>query len=416
MGAEGSGKYTTGGRNGRIVFVTNCDDKGQGSLRWALSLAETRTILFKVSGYIDLDTPITIENPNVTVAGQSAPGDGICLRGNGIIVATNNVIIRYIRIRPGDKVSAESDAISAVGVKDIIIDHCSFSWATDELCALYGCQNVTLQNCILSESLNNLSHPTRQQSSGAVWGGNPVSFHHNLLIHNKSRNPRIWGAFQGDTLMPSCLEIANNIFYNWSGKCMYGGEDGASSIISNIFIPGPVLHINGSPVILHPLKPFGKFCLRDNVVEGFEQITQDNTKAVWFSEKNTISSAKIFADTIKVSDYTAVSTDELMEELVKTVGASYCRDEVDKRILSDLQRRSAAYGVGGIISSQTEVGGWPQLLPGDMPTDLDSDGMSDEWESEHGLDAQNHDDATQYNLNPSFTNIEVYLNELCSVK
>ena len=415
-GAQGSGKYTTGGRHGRVLMVTNCDDQGRGSLRWALSQSGARTVLFKVSGYIDLATPITIEHGNVTIAGQSAPGDGICLRGNGLVIASSNVIIRYLRIRPGDKISAESDAISAVGVQNIIIDHCSFSWATDELCALYGCKNVTLQNCILSESLNNQTHPTRQQSSGAVWGGNPATFHHNLLAHNKSRNPRIWGTFQADTLMPSCIEISNNIFYNWSDKCMYGGEGGQSKITHNIFIPGPVLHIARFPILLHPLKPFGKFCLENNTVEGFKQLTHDNTKGVLLCENTQQDFLATLVDNIQVSDYAACNASTAMAEILETVGASFCRDEVDKRILADLQRRSAAYGVRGIITSQDEVGGWPQLLPGDVPTDTDADGLPDSWEISHGLNPQKYQDALNVSLDTNYTNIELYLNQLCQLK
>lgn len=409
--AKGAGKFAFGGRGGRVLEVTNLNDTGHGSLRWALSKSEPRIVVFRVGGYIDLTTPIKIEYGNLTIAGQSAPGDGICLRGAGIEILANNVIMRYIRIRPGGEVSTQSDALSAIGVSDVIVDHCSFSWATDEQCAFYNNHNFTMQYCIISESLNNNSHPTHQQGSGAICGGDMVSFHHNLFVHNKSRNPRI-GYSQIPDGNISKIEIVNNVFFNWGGNCMYGGESCASKIVNNMFIPGPALHVEHLPVVLRPLRPYGRFYLAGNTVEGYDQVTLDNMKGVFLPSETTTNLIDSFLNEIVVSEYIPSDTEEVLEDVLNNVGASLNRDEVDKRVVADVYRRSAAFGKNGIIESQAEVGGWPQLLSDDYIDDADHDGMPDEWEEVNALDAADASDAANNDLDDCYSNIEVYLNEL----
>lgn len=409
--AKGAGKLASGGRGGKVIEVTNLNNSGHGSLRWALTRTEPRIVVFCVAGYIDLNTPIKIENGNLTIAGHSAPGDGICLRGAGIEILTDNVVMRYIRIRPGGELSSQSDAIFATGVDNVIIDHCSFSWATDEQCALFNNTNFTMQYCIISESLNNSTHPTLQQGSGAIWGGNNVTFHHNLFVHNKSRNPRI-GYSDVDSAEISKIEIVNNVFFNWSGSCMYGGEGCASKIVNNMFIPGPSLQDGRTPVVLRPLRPYGRFYLAGNTIEGFEQLTSDNMKGVTFPNDLTTNLIDSFLNEIKVTEYTPSDTEDVLEEVLNTVGASLSRDEVDKRIVADVYRRSAAYGNKGIIDSQDEVGGWPQLLTDDKIDDFDHDGMFDEWEEINALDPTDATDAKNNDLDDCYSNVEVYLNEL----
>ncbi len=215
--AVGYGKYTIGGRGGIVCEVTNLNDDGPGSLRAAIETKGPRTIVFRVSGTIELQRPLTIRHPYVTIAGQTAPGDGICIKRHPLNIGADEVIIRYIRVRLGDESGNDTDAISGRGHKNIILDHVSASWSIDETLSIYQCENVTIQWCMITESLFASNHVKGTHGFGGIWGNNYSTYHHNLIAHHSSRNPRFAsGAGYND--------YRNNVVYNWGYNSCYGGE------------------------------------------------------------------------------------------------------------------------------------------------------------------------------------------------
>ena len=241
-GAEGFGRYTTGGRGGNVYHVTTLEDDGKtstkGTLRWANAQAGPRTIVFDVSGTIQLKSALKL-NTNTTLAGQTAPGDGICIAGYQVTLNKNN-IVRYVRFRPGDENAGEHDGLGAMDSENIIVDHCSVSWSVDECLSVYGSKNFTVQWCISSQSLNQSTHAKGNHGYGGNWGGSGASYHHNLIAHHVSRTPRL-GPRPG-TQKDERMDLRNNVVYNWTGNGCYGGEGMNVNIVNNYYKPGP-----GSP-------------------------------------------------------------------------------------------------------------------------------------------------------------------------
>ncbi|SFE54016.1 pectate lyase family protein [Thermophagus xiamenensis] len=409
-GALGAGKYTTGGRGGEIILVTNLNDSGPGSLRHAIRKHGPRIVVFKVSGNIDLKSALDINNGDITIAGQTAPGDGICLRGYPLKIKADNVIVRYLRVRPGDVAGEEMDAFTCTNNRNVIVDHCSFSWGSDEVCSVYDNENVTLQWCIISESMNHSVHHKGDHGYGGIWGGKTASFIGNLLAHNTSRNPRLQGSRYHKHPELERAEFVNNVVYNWQFKCIYGGESGNYNIINNFFKPGPSTTESAGKKFLEPYEPYGKYFISGNILFNNDAVTANNVLGIK-GNKEVVPSLLVDVP-FEISDYVPLTALEAYDEVLDHVGASLKRDSIDARIIREVRTGTATYGNGGIIDSQNDVGGWPSIVENIAPSDQDLDGMPDDWEEAKGLDKTDPSDASDFSLSPIYSNIEVWMNEM----
>lgn len=413
-GAEGFGKYTSGGRGGEVIFVSNLNDSGPGSFRDAILKKNPRIIVFSISGTIRLKSPLNIENGNVTIAGQSAPGDGICIADYPVSVNADNVIIRYLRFRLGDESKQEADALSGIaGKENIIIDHCSMSWSTDECASFYRNKNFTMQWCIISESLNQSVHSKGEHGYGGIWGGRGATFHHNLLASHTSRLPRFSGSASTPNSPEELVDFTNNLIYNWKDNSSYGGEKGRYNVINNYYKPGPATKAKKIWMI-NPWQPYGEFYLEGNVVHGNEKISLNNLVGMKSNHPDSLYDGTPFS----VVQIETQSAADALEEILLHGGASFRRDEVDRRVVEEVRKGTSTQGVNkdGIIDSQTEVGGWPVLKSTTPLLDSDRDGIPDEWEKRKGLNPNDKNDGNMQSLQRRYDNIEVYLNSLVDGK
>lgn len=432
-GAEGYGKYTTGGRGGKVYIITTLEDNNSsGSLRYAINQSGARTIVFAVSGTILLKSNLTISNGDLTIAGQSAPGDGICIRDYSVVVNASNVIIRYMRFRMGDVTQTENDAMWGRNQADIMIDHCSMSWSTDECSSFYDNSNFTMQWCILSESLRNSVHDKGTHGYGGIWGGKKASFHHNLLADHDSRNPRFCGSRYSNKPDEEIVDFRNNVLFNWGANTAYAAEGGSYNLINNYYKAGPASSNKGRIIQPYadggtnaqPAGVYGKFYISGNVLTASSANTADNWLGV-----NMHSTFTTYAPTITLNDLklgSPVSEPEITthaaadaySQVLKYAGASYQRDAVDTRITADAESGTPTYldggngSLNGLIDTQDAVGGWPALTLGTAVTDSDSDGMPDSWENANSLNPLDATDSSGTKLNGKYTNLEVYLNSL----
>lgn len=444
-GAEGGGMYTIGGRGGKVIHVTTLADSGEGSLRAALNETGARTIVFDVAGLIELQSKINISKGDVTIAGQTAPGDGICLKNFSVQVSTGNVIIRFVRFRMGDEKGTEDDAIWGRRQDDIILDHCSMSWSTDECSSFYGNENFTMQWCILTESLCNSVHGKGSHGYGGIWGGKNASFHHNLLANHKSRNPRFdHPEIYEDKTAPARrghVDYRNNAVYNWGDNSTYGGEGAWFNMVNNYYKPGPAskdrkyfIDANGIYTSSNTNYGYPYLYLSGNVHAAHQDITSDNSTGVYWHDHKTNAvpdATRIVSDIHALQGpsgedvYTTThSASDAFERICTYAGASLERDEVDERACSDAKSGTATYTDGGngskngIIDTQDAVGGWPVYEASSEEKarmkDSDGDGMPDWFEEEFGLDKSKAADGNTKTLDSygRYTNLEMYLHYL----
>lgn len=398
-GAEGGGMYATGGRGGKVYYVTSlADDGSKGTLRWAVGRKGPRTILFKVSGIISLTKALSIKNDSITIAGQSAPGDGICIKDYDVNIGASNVILRYMRFRLGDLIKDhEPDAYGGRNIKNVIIDHCSSSWSVDECASFYSNENFSMQWCIISEALNNSEHPKGAHGFGGIWGGKNASFHHNLIASNNSRNPRFNGFKRaglkyGSSIDEERVDFRNNVIFNWGSHSSYGGESGHYNMVNNYFKAGggtnakikdriTQIDMDADPSKCAP--GFGTYFITGNYVYGFPAVTADNWKGVSMAQgvdAKACRAEKPFVCTPVTTQAAAIA----FEKVLALGGASLKRDPVDARIVNDVQTGTPSFQgrltqKPGLIDSQEDVGGWPEYKQTQAPVDTDSDGIPDGW-------------------------------------
>lgn len=453
-GAEGGGKFSFGGRGGKVIVVTNLNDEGPGSLRWACEQGGARTIVFNVAGIIRLKTPLIIRAPYITIAGQSAPGDGVCVAGESVWINTHDVVIRYMRFRRGETfVGRRDDAIGGNPVGNIIIDHVSASWGLDENMSMYRHMyndstgkaaedklptvNITIQNSIFSEALDTWNH-----AFGSTLGGENCTFMRNLWANNAGRNPSIgWNGI---------FNFVNNVVFNWVHRSVDGGDYRASyNIINNYFKPGPATPNN--TVGHRILKPesgrsklkylvFGRAYVNGNIMEGHPAITRDN----WAGgvQVEDLPNTDKYTPYMKVNkplpmpQLTILPATEAFDYVLNNAGATLPkRDAVDQRITQQVRtgKINALAGVKlpetqfkhrrlpidsykqGIITDVSQVGGYPEYK-GTPYKDADNDGMPDDWETRNGLNPKNAADASLDKDKNGYTNIEDYLNSLVNTK
>lgn len=441
-GAEGGGMYATGGRGGTVYHVTSlADTNTEGTLRYAVNQSGPRTVVFDVAGVIELQSQLNVTKGDLTIAGQTAPGDGICLKNYTFRISASNVIVRFIRCRMGDETATEDDAIQVMSHDEkysgIIIDHCSVSWSTDECASFYGMKDFTFQWNIVSESLRVSVHEKGTHGYGGIWGGNNATYHHNLLAHHDSRNPRIDHDYVSTQKGP--VSIVNNVVYNWSGNTCYGGESSNKNgsdykkynFVGNYYKPGPATPSNHI-WFLEPTTSCsncggtilpGHFYMTGNYMHGKSAYNDNNwsTSAVHASQ-GTIDKIKENAPYAS-SPLSLQSAPDAFTAVTAYAGASFRRDAIDERIAAETREGKYTYtgskgGTKGLIDTQSDVGGWPDYKATseekDALRDSDGDGIPNAVEEAWGLEKSNNADGKAYTIDPQkrYTNLEMYLHYL----
>ena len=473
--ARGFGKYVSGGRGCKVVEVTNLEDDpknpSEGSLRWALTVAgkENATIVFRVSGVIKIQPnaqkvrDLRANLKNVTIAGQTAPGEGILIRGGKMnFGGSDNLIIRNLRFRIGDIDEADlakptdSRFIKGAGfglenAKNVIIDHCCFGWSGEENMTMYDNHFTTVQWCIVHEGLYDAGHQKGNRSYANQWGGSPATYHHNLLAHNYNRSSRLNGASSTTEDRNVFMEYFNNVNYNWGKKnSCYGGENEAGTysshecnFVGNYYKPGPStpsgsyfmeLSVARTGKTLNP-NP-SRWYFADNVMEGSSSATNDNWSAIHNNTSYTVAGMKSETlvypsaevtrlDKCKFDDYDLYRTptesaEEAYEHVLAKAG-TINRDQTEQRVVNEVRNKQAQYkgttlNKAGFIDSPDDAEGWPTYASATPVVDNDHDGMADDWELAHGFNPADAEDGKLVVSAEGYTALEVYLNSLMGEK
>jgi hypothetical protein len=454
-GAEGGGMYSFGGRGGKVITVTNLNDRGPGSFREACETGGARIVVFNVSGIIRIKTPIIVRAPYITIAGQTAPGDGVCLAGESFWVNTHDVVVRHMRFRRGEtNVGRRDDSFGGNPVGNIMIDHCSCTWGLDENISFYRHMfspgegykdlklptvNVTIQNTISAKALDTYNH-----AFGSTLGGENCSFMRNLWASNAGRNPSIgWNGV---------FNFVNNVTYNWVHRSVDGGDYTALyNIINNYYKPGP-LTPKDTPVGHRILKPesgrsklgyyvFGRVYCNGNIMEGYDAISKNNwAGGVQVQEQpNTdgYTENMRWNEPFPMPSLTIMPAKDAYKFVIKNAGATIpSRDIVDQRIIEEVETGKAYYKEGldpnsfyqfehrrlpndsykkGVITEIEQMGGYPEYK-GTPYIDTDKDGMPDAWEKANGLNPNDSSDANKDCTGDGYTNIEKYINGISTKK
>ncbi len=455
-GAEGHGRYTTGGRGGKVIHVTNLNDSGTGSLREAVKGNDKKTVVFDVAGVIALNSNLNI-GANTTIAGQTAPGQGITVRYYTLGASGDNIIVRFMRFRRGQErnISDGADAAFIRHRKNIIFDHCSFSWSIDEVASFYDNRDFTMQWCTVGEALNNAGHGKGAHGYGGIWGGKNASFHHNLIIHCNNRTPRFngarytWAGYDTskykNTVDAERVDFRNCVIYNWGGGGCYGGPGGGYiNMVNNYYKAGPdtknraqVTDIstasqgNAEDCDTKIMGLKSRYYINGNYVAEYGEnydwqgVTTDN-KTFNFTDKynmygegaNKVLNAKL-TEEVDPGVVTTHDAQKAYDQVLKYAGSSLSPDAVDVRYMAEVKDGLALYygsntsnGIAGMIDIVADQGTYAiGTSSRGSSFDTDKDGISDDWERANGLNPNDAGDANKITIDTEgwYTNIEVYL-------
>lgn len=417
-GAEGFGAYAKGGRGGKVTYVDNLNDSGPGSLRAAVEDSVPRTVIFKVSGTIELKSDLVISSPYITIAGQTAPGDGICLKDYPLKVKrAHDVVVRFLRVRPGIAGGKPDDAFNIAYSRNVIIDHCSASWSTDEtLNTWHGSHDITVQWCLMSEPLNNSIHRPGHGYAATI-GGKRASYHHNLFANAAGRNPSVSAGYEG---YDQVFDFSNNVVFNWQNRTCDGKPEKVN-FIGNYYKAGPATNEGHKRrlVLIEDASIYGytsKWYISDNLMEGQPDILLDNwDNGVVFDVGTNMEKSRSYTP-FENGGYKVRDAAEIYKEVLDYAGAILPkRDIIDERIIREVKTGQTTYG-DGIINQVDQTEGWPELQSASAPLDTDHDGMPDIWEDQKGLNSENPADGNQDRDGDGYTNLEEYLNSLVEIK